>query len=146
MCTLYTYTNTYMPRFSPSGFSGSSKCLVPTPGLTSEYPTCSVCACVRIQASLHTHTFTYTPNLVKKWRNYRQKLLSCHVKNNVPHQQQVPCIERTPPPSSLNENKQTAYIRAHERKTKTAHTRAQTVKWASEDSGGEGSEELEWCV
>ena len=26
MCTLYTYTNIYMPRFSPSGFFGPSSC------------------------------------------------------------------------------------------------------------------------
>ena len=55
MCTLYTYTNTYMPRFSPSGFFGPSRCLVPTPGLTSEYPMCSVCVCV----CAYTHTYTY---------------------------------------------------------------------------------------
>ena len=30
-----------MPRFSPSGFFGPSKRLVPTLGLTSECPTCS---------------------------------------------------------------------------------------------------------
>ena len=35
MCNLYTYTNTYMPRFSPSGFFGLSKGLVPIPGITS---------------------------------------------------------------------------------------------------------------
>jgi len=46
MCTLYTCTNTYMPRFSPFGFSsfGPSRCLIPTPGLTYEYPICVVCA------------------------------------------------------------------------------------------------------
>jgi len=38
MCTLHTYTNTYMPRVSPSGFFGPSRCLIPTPGLTPEYP------------------------------------------------------------------------------------------------------------
>jgi len=43
MCTLYTYMNTCMPRFSPSGFFGPSRCLIPTPGLTSEYPICVVC-------------------------------------------------------------------------------------------------------
>jgi len=35
-CTLYTYTNTYMPRFSPSGLFGPSRGLIPTPGLTSK--------------------------------------------------------------------------------------------------------------
>ena len=48
MCTLYTYTNTYMPRFSPSRLFGPSRCLIPTPGRTSEYPMCSMCVCVRI--------------------------------------------------------------------------------------------------
>jgi len=61
MCTVYTYTNTYMLRFNPSGFFGLSRCLVPTLGLTSEYPMCSVCACVR----MHTHTPTYTPKTEK---------------------------------------------------------------------------------
>ena len=27
MCTLYKYTNTYMPRFNPFGFSGPSTCV-----------------------------------------------------------------------------------------------------------------------
>jgi len=46
MCILYTYTNTCMPRFGPSGFFGPFKCLVPgpTPGLTSSTP-CAVCVC-----------------------------------------------------------------------------------------------------
>jgi len=32
MCSLYTYANTHMPRFSPSGFFRPSRCLIPTPG------------------------------------------------------------------------------------------------------------------
>jgi len=59
MCNLFTYANTYMPRFSPCGFFGPSRCLIPTPGVTTEYLTC---AGVRI----NTHTHTYTPTLVKK--------------------------------------------------------------------------------
>jgi len=51
MCSLYTYTNTYMPRFRPSGLFS----LVPTPGFTSEYSTCSVCVCV----CEYAHTYTY---------------------------------------------------------------------------------------
>ena len=43
-----------MPRFCPPVFSGISKCLVPTPVLTSECPTCSVCA--RVYAHTHIHT------------------------------------------------------------------------------------------
>ena len=60
MCTLYTNTNICMSRFSPSGFFGPSRCLIPTPGLTSEH-LCSVCVFVRI----HTLTHTYTPTRVK---------------------------------------------------------------------------------
>jgi len=89
MCTLCTYTNTYMPSFSPSGFFRPSKCLVPTPGLTSEYPTWSVCACVRI----HTHTPTYTLTPVKKQTKYRQYFYLPHLQNNELLQQQVPCID-----------------------------------------------------
>jgi len=50
-----------MPRFSPSGFFGPSRCLIPTPGLTSEYPICAVC----VRVCIYTHTLTYTPNRVK---------------------------------------------------------------------------------
>ena len=56
MCTLYTYTNICLPRFSPSGFFGPSRCLIPTPGLTSKYPICAVCVCVCV----YTHTLTHT--------------------------------------------------------------------------------------
>jgi len=70
MCTLYTYTNICMSRLSPSGFFGPSRCLIPTPGLTSEY-LCSVCVCVRI----HTLTHTYTPTRVKT----RETALTCTV-------------------------------------------------------------------
>ena len=60
-CTLYTYTNICVSRFSPSGFFRPSRCLIPTPGLTSKHPICAVCVCVRI----HTLTHTYTPTGVK---------------------------------------------------------------------------------
>ena len=52
-----------MPRFSPSGFFGPSRCLIPTPGLTSKYPVCAVCVCVCVR--IYTHTPTYTPTHVK---------------------------------------------------------------------------------
>ena len=55
MCTLYTYTNTYMPKFSPFGYFGSSRCLIPTPGLTSKHPICAVCVCARVHTHLHPH-------------------------------------------------------------------------------------------
>jgi len=61
MCTLYTYMNIYMPRFSPSEFFRPSMCLIPTPVLTTEYPICAVCVCVCV----HTHTSPYTPTCVK---------------------------------------------------------------------------------
>jgi len=56
MCTLYTYTNICMPRFSPSGLFGPSRCFIPTPGLTSKYPVCAVCVCVCIYTHTHPHT------------------------------------------------------------------------------------------
>jgi len=48
--------NTYMPRFRPFGFFRPSRCLVPTSGLTSEYPICAVCMCVCAYTHLHPHT------------------------------------------------------------------------------------------
>jgi len=54
-CTLYTYTNTYMPRFNPSRFFGPSRCVVPTPGLTSSTP-CAVCVYMCVYTHIHTHT------------------------------------------------------------------------------------------
>ena len=56
MCTLYTYTNICMPRFSPSGFFGPSRCLIPTPGITSKYFICVVYVCVCVYAHPHPHT------------------------------------------------------------------------------------------
>ena len=64
VCTLYTYTNIYVPRFSLSRFFGPSRCLIPTPGLTRVPHLCIVCVCVRI----HTHTPTYTPTALKRER------------------------------------------------------------------------------
>jgi len=90
MCTLYTYTNAYLPQFCSSGFFGPSKCLVSGPGLIFEYPTCSLCVCVHI----HTHTPTCTPAPVQNRENTDKILIVPHVQNNVPRhcgQQQVPC-------------------------------------------------------
>jgi len=56
MCTLYTYTNICMPKFSPSGFIGPSRRLIPTPGLTSKYPICAACVCVCVYTHTHPHT------------------------------------------------------------------------------------------
>ena len=62
-------------RFSRSGFLGLSRCLVPTPGLTSEYPTCSVCVCVLIHT--HTHTYTLIPRRVREDTDKHPYLLFC---------------------------------------------------------------------
>jgi len=82
MCTLYTYTNTYMARFSPSSFFGPSRCLVPSPGLTSSNP-CAVCVCV---VRIHTQTHRYTPTCVKNREDSGQHpyLSFCPKKNPTP--------------------------------------------------------------
>ena len=70
-----------MPRFSPSGFFRPSRCLIPTPVLTSEYPhLCSVCVCVRI----HTHTPTYTPTRVKNREDTENTPIFPSVKKDPP--------------------------------------------------------------
>ena len=48
-----------MPRFSPSGFFGSSKCLIPIPGLTTEYPICAVFVCVCAYTHKYTHIHSH---------------------------------------------------------------------------------------
>ena len=48
-----------MPRFSPSGFFRPSRCLVPTPGLTSSTP-CAVSECVCACACTHTYKHIYS--------------------------------------------------------------------------------------
>ena len=79
--TLYTYTNICMPRFSAYAFFGPSRCLIPTPGLTSEH-LCSVCACVRI----HTLTHTHTPTRVKNRKDTDSTTIFPSVKNSPPRQ------------------------------------------------------------
>jgi len=59
MCSLYTYTNNCMPRFSPSGFFGPSRCLIPTPGLTSEYLICVVYVCTCVYTHIQPHTLPF---------------------------------------------------------------------------------------
>ena len=59
MCTLYTYTNTHMPRFSPLRALRVSH---PDPWAHIRVlHKCCVCACVHI----HTPKLTYTPTLIK---------------------------------------------------------------------------------
>jgi len=53
---VHIYEYICMPRFSPSGFFRASRCLIPTPGLTSEYPICAVCVCVCAYTHIHPHT------------------------------------------------------------------------------------------
>jgi len=45
-----------MPRFSSYGFFGPSRCLIPIPGLTSEYPIYAVCVYVCVYTHIHPHT------------------------------------------------------------------------------------------
>jgi len=75
------YTNTYLPRYSPSWFFGPFMCLVPTPGLTSSTPG-AVCARVRI----HTHTPTHTSTSVKLRQTQDNTSISPSVKNKPPRQ------------------------------------------------------------
>ena len=79
MCTLYTYTNTYLPRFSPSGYFGSSTCLVPTFGLTSSIP-CAVCVCVYVYTHIHSPTLPPASKIEKTQENIS---ISPSVKNNI---------------------------------------------------------------
>ena len=39
-----------------AGFLGPSRCLIPTPGLTSKHPICAVCVCVCVYEHTRTHT------------------------------------------------------------------------------------------
>ena len=84
MCTLYTYTNICIPRFSPSGFFGPSRCLIPTPGLTSKYPVCAVCVCVCV----YTHTRTHTLPPALKTEKTQTKPLSFLLSKMTPHAKQ----------------------------------------------------------
>ena len=85
LCTLYTYSNTYVPRFSSPGFLGPSRCLFPTPGLTSSTK-CGVCVC----ACVYTHIHTQTPPPPSKIENTQIQHLYISgpsVINNPPHQE-----------------------------------------------------------
>jgi len=87
MCTLYTYTNICMPRFSPSGFFRPSRCLIPTPGLISKYPICAVCVRVCVYTHLHPHTLPLALKIEKTQTTPLSFLLSKiapHAKQQVP--------------------------------------------------------------
>jgi len=83
MCTLYTYTNICMPRFSPSGFFGPSRYLFLTPGLTSKYPICVVCVCVCVYTHIHPHTI---PPALKTDKTTDNTPIFPSFKNNPPRQ------------------------------------------------------------
>ena len=101
MCTLYTYTNIFMSRFSPSGFFGPSRCLIPTPGLTSEHPIRAVCVCVCVYT--HSHTHTLPPAL--KIEQTQTTPLSFLLSKIAPHakQQALSQTNWTPPSSFPND-------------------------------------------
>ena len=87
-----------MPRFSPSRFFGPSRCLLPTPGLTSQYPICAVCVCVCVYTHLHPHT---VPSVLKIEKTQKTPL-SLLLSKIVPHaKQQVPSYTILTPLSSF---------------------------------------------
>jgi len=95
MCTLYTYTNTYIARFSPSSFFGPSRCLVPSPGLTSSNP-CAVCVCV-LCVYTHKHTDTLPPaSKIEKTQD--NTLISPSVQKKPPRQATSPLHSLAEPP------------------------------------------------
>jgi hypothetical protein len=60
--------------------SGLSRCLVPTPGLTSEYPICRVCVCV----NTHTHHIHINP-LLKMGRHFPRTSESLTLETSTNH-------------------------------------------------------------
>ena len=69
VCASYTFTNTFMPRFSPSGLVGPFKCLVPTPGLRRDnrvHHVQRVCVCTYT----HAHTYIGLIELTAKLLHY----------------------------------------------------------------------------
>jgi len=82
VCTLYNCMNTYLPRFNPSKFFGSSKCLIPTPRLTSSTQ-CADCVCVCVYTHIHPRTL---PPTSKIQRHSDNTSICLSVKSNPPHQ------------------------------------------------------------
>ena len=71
-----------MLLFNPSGFFRPSRCLIPTPGLTSKYPICAVCS-----ACVYTHTHPHTlPPALKIEKNTDNTPIFPSVKNRPPRQ------------------------------------------------------------
>ena len=76
-----------MPRFSPSGYIRPSRCLVPTPGLTSEYHICAVC----VRVCVYTHLHPHKPPLALKIEKTQTTPLFLLLSKITPHaKQQVP--------------------------------------------------------
>ena len=73
-----------MPRFSPSGFFGPSKCLTPTPELTYQYPICAVCVCACVYTHIHSHTLPPALKIEKT----QTTPLSCLLSKITPHAKQ----------------------------------------------------------
>jgi len=94
MCTLYTYMSTSMPRFSSSRFFGPSRCLFPTPRLTSSTPF-AVCVCVCVYTHINTRTppsaskniIRHRPPMSPSVKNYptRQATSALHRLAELPH-------------------------------------------------------------
>jgi len=100
MCTLYTYTNAYMLRFSQSGFFGPSRCLVLTPGLSLSTPR-AVCVCACVFTHTHTHTLPAASKIEKTQDKHpRQATSALHRLAETPHPH---------PPTLMNK------LRIHER-------------------------------
>jgi len=69
-----------------------------TPGLTSEYPICTVCVCARVYAHLHPHTLPPALKIEKTQTTPLSLLLS----KITPHtKQKVPSYTSWTPPSSF---------------------------------------------
>jgi len=85
-----------MPRFSPSGFLGPSRCLITTPRLISKYPICAVCVCVCVYTHLNPHTLPPALKIEKTQTTPISLLLSkitSHAKQQAPSY-----TSWTPPP------------------------------------------------
>jgi len=90
MCTSYTARYICILSLQYIWISSRlSRCLVPTPGLISEYPTCSVCVC----AYTHTHN-THTSTPCKKWGD------TSIDQTNPSHWKQTPTVDQLDKPRS----------------------------------------------
>jgi len=129
MCTLYTYTNIYMSRFSPSGFFGPSRCLIPTAELTSEYPICAVC--VRVCVYTHIHKHTLPPAL--KIEKTQTTPLSFLLSSITPYtKQQMLLLTSWTPPSSFPQ-RWTNKLHFHKRICTSCSERvSKCVRWCSQ--------------